>query len=144
MYSRLLGPSPLFFNLYVPPPAFTRWHEWQWGVRIGISSYNCLPGHICVLWIGVSGGYSHYAQVPYVYSHTSIVIPAILWSSESHDCNKHYYNRQNTFCLCNPKNNCCENMIGCLVQIWAEVSSSVKVSCRFALWSQQLQCWTIQ
>jgi len=79
----------------------------------------------------------------YIYRETSI-IHAILWHSESCDCNKDQYDRWNTLWLWNPKNHCC-------VRIWhqvsrrdcAEVSAALEVSRRPAQRSQQLQNLTI-
>jgi len=49
---------------------------------------------------------------------------AILWGSESCDCNKDEYDRRNALCLWNPKNHCFENMAPRLPQSCAAVSAA--------------------
>jgi len=60
----------------------------------------------------------------YIYRESQI-IHAIVWCSESCDCNKHQYDRWNALWIWNPKNYWCENMTPSLPQTSAGFSSSV-------------------
>jgi len=67
----------------------------------------------------------------YIYRAT-LIIYAILRCSESGDCNKGEYDRQNSLWLRNPKNHCCENVASSCLQSCTEVSAAHKVSLRQA------------
>jgi len=58
-----------------------------------------------------------------IYSETWI-LHAILWCSESFDCNKDEYDTENAMQLWNPKNHCCENTARSLPQSCAVVSAA--------------------
>jgi len=111
---------------------------------------NCIPS--------VAGSISVIRVSPYVYIYRETeIIYAILWCSESCDCNKDESDKQNALWLWHPKDHCCENMAPSLPQSlrrghrWSrrlmrtctEVSAALESSCRTAQMSQQLQNMTI-
>jgi len=56
-------------------------------------------------------------------------IHAILFCSESCDCNKDQYDRRNAFSLWNPMNHWCESMAPSLLQTWSQVTAAPKFDC---------------
>jgi len=68
---------------------------------------------------------------------------AILWASESCDCNKDEYDWRNALCLWNPKNHCFRNAAPSLPQSCAAVSATPKFDYPNSQISERPECTSI-